>query len=231
MKRIQWILVSALLLQHAHGETIEKSGRFGGVELRYKVILPKGYNPARAWPVILAFTGGGQTMTSVDRMLDRNWAQAEQRGYIVVSPAAPGGQLFFQGGNRVFPAFLDQILRDYPPQGGKLHIAGPSNGGISAFHIAAMYPRYFASVTGYPGYLPEDERAEALRPMCIFMHVGELDTPWLNVMRRQSDSFRRSGLRVRFTVERGQEHLIGTLTSGGAGRLFDQIEEAAKGCN
>jgi hypothetical protein len=116
-------------------------------------------------------------------------------------------------------------------QGGKLHVAGPSNGGISAFHIAAMYPQYFRSVTGYPGYLPEEARMDALKPMCIFMHVGERDTPWLNVMRRQSESFRGKGLRVRFVIEKGQEHLITTLTESGSSRLFDQLEEAAKGCN
>ena len=229
------LLVSTFMLtviNPARGETIEKSGRFGGIPLTYKVILPKGYDPSKTYPAVLAFTGGPQTMTSVDRMLERNWrTEAERRGYIIVSPAAPGGQLFFQGGDKVFPSFAEAILRDYKVQSGKLHIAGPSNGGISAFHIAAMYPQYFRSVTGYPGYLPEDARTDALKPMGIFMHVGERDTPWLNVMRQQSETFRRKGLRVRFVIEKGQEHLITTLTESGSSRLFDQLEEAARGCN
>ena len=171
-------------------------------------------------------------MNIVTNMLERNWRpEAERRGYIIVSPAAPNGDLFFEGADRIFPAFLDQILRDYKVETGKLHIAGPSNGGISAFHIAAMYPQYFRSLTGYPGYLPEEARTNALKPLCIYMHVGERDTGWLDDMRRQSESFRRKGLHVRFSVEKGQEHLIQTLTGDGAKRLFDQLEEAAKGCN
>src|ERR1019366_295478 len=98
---------------------------------------------------------------------------------IVVIPAAPG-RLFFQGGERVFPEFLKQILGDYKILDNKLHIAGASNGGISAFFIAASYPQYFLSVTGFPGYLPDltPARVQALAKMCINMHVGELDTGW-----------------------------------------------------
>jgi poly(3-hydroxybutyrate) depolymerase len=79
--------------------------------------------------------------------------EAERRGFIVVSPVAPTNNLFFErGADDIFPEFVDQILRDYKIEGGKLHIAGASNGGLSAFHIAAMYPQYFRSVTGFPGY-------------------------------------------------------------------------------
>src|SRR5262249_4022473 len=82
--------------------------------IRYKVILPNNYDPARPYPAVLAFAGGGQTLDGVNGMLDRNWREAETRGYIVVSPAAPSNNLFFErGGDRIFPYFLDQILLDY----------------------------------------------------------------------------------------------------------------------
>jgi len=229
-----FVLTFALTSQ-AGAETLGKAGRFGGITVRYKVILPNGYDPARAYPAILAFPGGGQTLDGVNNMLERNWrAQAEVRGYIVVSPAAPSNNLFFErGGDRIFPDFLDQILRDYKVEGGKLHIAGPSNGGLSAFHIAAMYPQYFRSVSGFPGYLPEEieSRINALKPLCIFMHVGERDTEWLTAMQRQSELFRAKGLRVHFNIEPDQGHGIQNLAGDGARRLFDQLEEAARGCH
>ena len=79
-----------LLNQQASAETVGKNGRFGGITLRYKVILPNGYDPARTYPAVLAFPGGRQTIDGVDSSLDRNWrAEAEGRGYIIVSPAAP----------------------------------------------------------------------------------------------------------------------------------------------
>jgi hypothetical protein len=59
-------------------------------------------------------------MNTVDSVLDRNFrAEAEKRGYIVVAPAAPGGQLFFEDGARIFPDFLKMILADYKIQDNK----------------------------------------------------------------------------------------------------------------
>jgi poly(3-hydroxybutyrate) depolymerase len=233
MKSIVFCLMFLALGRQGRAETIQKTAKIGGMTVNYKVVLPRGYDATRAYPTVLAFAGGGQTMNVVDSTLDLNWrAEAERRGYIIVSPAAPNDQLFFEGGDRIFPAFLDQILRDYKVESGKLHLAGRSNGGISAFHIGALYPQYFRSLTGFPGYLPEDTDAKiaGLKPLCIFMHVGELDTGWLTEMRQQSEVFRKKGLNVRFTVEKGQEHALATLTGAGSKRLFDQLEEAARGC-
>ena len=228
-------LIVLALTYSANAETVAKAGRFGGITIRYKIVLPNAYDPARAYPAILAFAGGRQNLDAVNNMLERNWLpEAEARGYIIVSPIAPPNHFFFeQGADAIFPEFLDQILRDYKVKGGKLHIAGASNGGLSAFHIAAMYPHYFVSVTGFPGYLPDESESKmnALRPLCIYMHVGERDVEWLTPVQRQSELLDQKGLRVHFTIEPGEGHGIQTLSGEGARRLFDQIEQASRGCN
>ena len=175
------IVVCQLVCQLASAEVQDKVKNIGGVFVHYKLILPNGYDPAKAYPAVLAFPGGPQTMSIVQSTVERNWrAQAERRGYIVVVPAAPDGDLFFEEGARVFPEFITKLLADFKVDGGKFHIAGMSNGGLSAFHIAAMYPRYFLSVTGFPGFLrdPTAARMQALSGMCINMHAGELGSPW-----------------------------------------------------
>jgi len=211
----------------------DKSVEIAGVTVHYKVILPKDYDAVKAYPAVLAFPPGSQGMDMVMTTVQRNWAaEAEKRGYIVVVPAAPGGQLFFEGGSRVFPGFLEQILKEYKIQDAKFHIAGMSNGGISAFQIATSYPQYFWTVTGFPGYLedPTPSRVNALAKMCINMHVGELDSGWLQDMQEQAKQFRAKGYTVSFTVEKGQNHVIGTLTGDGAARLFDEIEKGKQAC-
>ena len=213
--------------------TLEESGTFGGMRVNYRVVLPDGYDPARAYPAILAFTGGSQNERAVNTHLERFWTeQAEQRGYIVVSPAAPSGRLYFQGGDGIFPEFLDQMLNTYNIEDGKFHVAGASNGGLSAFHIAASHPQYFKSITGLPGYMPQASTARiaAIQGMCIYMHVGENDPSWLRAMESQAEQFERNGLQVRFQVDRGQGHFVRSLSGTGATRLFDQIEEAVQGC-
>jgi len=212
---------------------LDKTANIKGTSLHYKVILPKGYAPEKTYPAVLAFPGGPQTMETVMGTLERNWfEQAEQRGYIVVIPAAPDAGLFFEGGDRVFPEFLTKLLGDFKILDNKFHIAGVSNGGLSAFHIAATYPQYFWSVTGLPGYLRDatPERVQALAKMCINMYAGELDPAWLNAEKQQAAQFRALKYTVQFSEEKGEGHVMRTLDDDGAARLFDQFEEARKGC-
>src|SRR5947207_15793478 len=118
--------------QPLRAELIDMTKKVAGTTIHYKVVLPNGYDPGKAFPAILALGGGPQTMNTVDSILMRNFrAEAEKRGYIVVAPAAPDDQLFFEGGARIVPEFLRMVLADYKIQDGKFHIAGPSNGGIA----------------------------------------------------------------------------------------------------
>jgi len=230
-----WMLVAGVTLasQCVLAETTLKHDDFAGVTLYYKVITPKDYDPAKEYPAVIAFPGGAQSMPMVDGMIARNLAvQAQKRGYIVVVCAATAAGLFYEGGAVVFPAFLEKLLADYKIRGRKFHIAGVSNGGLSSFHIAASYPKYFWSVTGFPGYLldPTSERVSALRDMCLNMYVGEMDRGWLDSMQQQAATFRAQGMKVRFTIEKGQGHVMTTLEGAGAGRLFDNFDQGAKGC-
>jgi predicted peptidase len=226
-------LTLLLVSRCAFADVLDKTKNVSGITVHYKVVLPNGYDPAKTYPAVLAFSGGPQTMETVESTVERNWrAEAERRGYIVVVPAAPAEGVYFEGGARIFPEFLKMLLSDYKIQDYKFHIAGVSNGGISAFHIAALYPQYFLSVTGFPGYLPlaNEERTQKLANLCLYLHVGELDTDWLPGMELMYDQFLGAGLKVHFTVEKGQHHRLETFENAGAARLFDQFEEARKGC-
>jgi len=229
------VVVAVFAIQPVQAELLEQTTKVAGTTVRYKVVLPNGYDAAKTYPAILAFGGGPQTMNTVDSVLNRNLrAEAEKRGYIVVAPAAPDDQLFFEDGARIFPEFLKLILADYKVQDGKFHIAGPSNGGIAAFHVAAANPQYFLSVTAFPGYMwePSAAKLQAISKMCVFMYVGENDQyMWHEEMKREAEWLRAKGTVARYTVEKGQPHRMETLAGAMAGRLFDGFEETRKGCS
>jgi predicted esterase len=238
----KWMLVlpmaavfALFITQPLRAEVVEKSKKVGATTVRYKVVLPNGYDPVKTYPAILAFGGGPQTMNTVDSVLSRNLrTEAEKRGYIVVAPAAPDDQLFFEDGARIFPDFLKLILADYKIEGNKFHIAGPSNGGIAAFHVAARNPQYFLSVTAFPGYMwePTNAKLQAISKMCVFMYVGELDEyMWHGEMQKEAEFLRSKGTVARYTVEKGQPHRMETLAGTSASRLFDGFEETKKGCS
>ena len=235
MLRVSMVAVVMFATQPLQAELLEKTKKVGGATVHYKVVLPNGYDPAKAYPAILAFGGGPQTMNTVDGVLNRNFrAEAEKRGYIVVAPAAPDDDLFFEEGARIFPEFLKAIQADYKIEGNKFHIAGPSNGGIAAFHVAAANPQYFLSVTAFPGYMwqPSTAKLQAISKMCVFMYVGELDQyRWHDEMKEEAEFLRAKGTVARYTVEKGQPHRLDTLAGTNAARLFDGFEETKKGCS
>jgi predicted peptidase len=212
----------------------ERIMRVAGTSVHYKLVLPEAYDAAKEYPAILVMGGGPQTMDTIDRTLERNFrAEAERRGYIVVAPAAPDRALFFQGGERIYPEFLDTILANYKVVGRKFHVAGPSNGGIAAMHVAALHPSYFWSATAFPGYLwqPSDKKLRDMTKLCVFLYVGEHDEyRWHDEMRREAEYLSAQGATARYTLEQGQGHRLETLADAGAGRLFDDFEEARRGC-
>ena len=229
------LAVALFVAQPVYAELIEKTSRAGGTTVHYKVVLPGGYDAAKAYPGILVFGGGPQTMNVVDNVLNRNFrAEAEKRGYIVIAPAAPDDQLFFESGARIFPDFLKTVLAAYKIEGNKFHVAGPSNGGIAAFHVAAANPQYFLSVTAFPGYMwqPNPAKLQAISKMCVFMYVGENDEyRWHEEMKHEAEFLRSKGTVARYSVEKGQPHRLETLAGPNATRLFDGFEETKRGCS
>jgi predicted peptidase len=218
----------------AAASVVEKSARIGAVDVQYKVVLPDGFDAAKEYPAILVMGGGPQTMNTVDGTLERNFrAEAERRGYIVVAPAAPNGELFFERGARIFPAFLDKVREEYKVAGGKFHVAGPSNGGIAAMHVAALNPDYFLSVTAFPGYMwqPTEKKLLAIAKMCVYLYVGENDEyRWHAEMQREAEFLSARGTVAKYSEENGQPHRIATLADANAGRLFDGFEATKQGC-
>jgi len=234
LRAAAFVALAAVWSLPAQADLLEKTVKVNGAAVQYKVVLPNGYDAAKTYPAILAFGGGPQTMNTVDSVLTRNLRiEAEKRGYIVIAPAAPDGQLFFESGARIFPEFLKRILAEYKIEGARFHIAGPSNGGIAAFHVAAAFPQYFKSITAFPGYMWEPSQAKltAIAQMCVFMYVGENDEyMWHDEMKREAEFLRSKGDIARYSVEKGQPHRLETLAGANATRLFDGFEEARKSC-
>jgi poly(3-hydroxybutyrate) depolymerase len=200
-----------------------------GTALDYTIVVPSGYEAGSTVPVLLALPPGGQGQEEVDAGLDRYWAaEAERRGWVVVSPLAPG-KLFFEGSERAIPELLAAVGARYPPERGRFHLAGVSNGGKSAFRIAANDPELFASLLVLPGFPDEQDDAKLdgiAESVAVTMYVGENDSDWLEESRQAQADLEALGGAVTLTVVPDQGHIIESLSGA---ELFDVLDAARTG--
>ncbi len=200
-----------------------------GTDLTYGLVLPEGFDPADEYPVLLAFPPGDQGPELMELLAEGTYLpEALARGWVVLTPAAPDGVLFFQGSERTIAGFLDALtwLR---PEGGRIHIAGVSNGGISAFRVAGEMPDRVASVAVFPGFpsTAEDRAAlEELAAVPVAMWVGADDVGWFEPMDEARRILERAGGTVRFDVRQGEGHILRSMSDGTD--LFDFLDSARR---
>jgi pimeloyl-ACP methyl ester carboxylesterase len=203
-----------------------------GEKLSYKLGLPDGYDADSTYPVLLALPPGPQTREMVEASWPRYWAeQASSRGWIVVSPSAPDGQLFFRGAERYLPELLRHLRVTYRIEHGRLHLAGVSNGGRSAFRLATQHPHDFLSVTVLPGYPPtaEDEaRLDVLADVPVSMYAGGEDTRWVERMHETAAKLRDLGMGVTTTVIPGEGHTPPSLDGDTIMERLDELRAARR---
>jgi dipeptidyl aminopeptidase/acylaminoacyl peptidase len=240
--RTVWILLGVLLLAacgaadvlptpYPAPELVSEEGMItyyqmtmaDGTLLDYGVALPDGFVTGETYPVLLAFPPGPQTKAMVEAGMGYWGMTGQARGWVVVSPIAPGGTLFFQGAEQFVPEFLQRIEAIYPPEGGKFHLAGVSNGGISSFRIATMMPEKFASMTAVPGFpqTADFNQLNVLTDIPIALYVGENDTSWVERMTATEAELQRLGGQVSLVVVPNEGHVIQSLTGA---ELYDLLD-------
>ncbi len=197
-----------------------------GVVIDYVVSVPEGFEPGDEAPLLLAFPAGDQALDLTRTLVEGTYAPEAQRlGWVVVSPAAPDGELYFQGSEQLVPGFLDWVETWVTPEGGAPHVAGISNGGISAFRYAALNPGRILSLTTFPGFpRSEDDQAalSQLEGIPIRLYVGGSDIGWIDEAEAATSALEALGADVELTVFEGEGHVM--ASTGDGTLVFAQLE-------
>lgn len=217
------VFMTALMtgLMMADAQEVRSLSLPDGGEMAYVLWLPDDFEAERSYPLLLALPPGPQTLEMVGAGLGY-WRSGPERGWVVVSPAAPQGQLFFQGAEVHIPALLDAVIELVPADG--VHLAGISNGGRSAFRIARLDPDRFASLLVLPGIPPDEadfDALELLTSLPVRMFVGENDAGWVERSRVTAARLADLGGNVELTVVPNEGHVIQGLSGE---MLFDLLE-------
>src|SRR5262245_1950575 len=112
-----FLLSSIVAAQKVETGFLDRSVKVDGVEFRYQVFVPRGFDRKKSWPVILALHGGGEYGSDGVRQTNVGLAPAIRRSIerfpaIVIFPQAkadgkPGWQL---DGGRAAMTALDRTL-------------------------------------------------------------------------------------------------------------------------
>lgn len=199
----------------------------GGEEIEYVTITPPGFQVGDAAPVFFALPPGGQDLEITRNVADVVYLdQAVRRGWVVVTPASPSGRWYENGNGTVAAEFLAWVHAWVDAEGGKVHLGGMSNGGLSAFHIAARMPGAFHSLLAFPGYPRQSDRAafENVADIPVRMWVGGDDTSWVKNMESAAENIRTLGGDVELYVLAGEPHVLQSTADGVA--FFDQLDAA-----
>jgi len=204
-----------------------------GTKLQYVLVLPDGFDPAQKYEALLAFPGGDQTLSRAVATVERFWEpQAVKRGVIVVVPAAPSpGRPYYMGEGSIMliPDIVGQMRAEYPIKAGQIHLAGHSNGGVTAFRAAIRWPELFQSLTviaGVPVERVDFSRIDRLTGMKISLFVGIADSDWKEAMAETWQVMREIGIESSFTVVPRSGHLLEALSYEKSGPVFDTVVPA-----
>jgi len=199
-----------------------------GTTIDYVAVVPDGFQPGDTAPVLLALPPGGQDLGIAQSFTKETYApEAVARGWVVISPAAPNGELFFQGSEDLIPGLMNWVETWATPEAGVFHIAGISNGGISSFRIAGQNPDRVASVTVFPGFPSNDADTDALSSLTgipVRMFVGSRDADWIEPMEEAQAALEDLGGDVQLEIVADSGHIIPSLSDGV--RVFDELDAA-----
>lgn len=197
-----------------------------GTTIDYVTVVPADFAAGDSVPVMLAMPPGQQDLDLTQSVVERRYmAEALARGWVVVRPAAPDSLLYFDGSEALIPGFLAWMRTWVAPEGGSPHLVGVSNGGISAFRIAAGDPTSIQSLLVFPGFARSDEDRAALPLLAdipVRLFVDSEDMSWIPAMQEAHDILLNSGADVTLEIFAGEGHIIESLSDGV--RIFDELE-------
>lgn len=221
----------AFVLIQADSALADRVGLFknkDGVSVRYTVVTPFPYVRTKEYPAIIAFAGGRQDGKAVAAAVSDYWgAEGRKWGYFVFLPEAPKGYAFYQKGAFLAPDLIEHFKSKYNVKGEKFHMAGNSNGGLSAFRIALKNRKRIQSLTvfpGFPTFTRDFHRLTRLKNIKVNLFVNAADERWSSMTKFTHERLKALGIDVTFQEFGDNGHKVKALTGANAKLLYDTIE-------
>lgn len=168
----------------------------------FRLFLPRGYQPDRPIPLVIALhgAGGNEHLFFEGYGLGRVLQEAGKRGWAVVAPRSAGGL------NHLWGA-LDAVKQLIWVDDSRVFLMGHSMGGAQTFVAVSQKPELFRAVAIFAG-AGQPQRVPETMP--VFMAVGEQELAFLksNIERAYQTLKEKKLATLEFRRYNGCEHLM-----------------------
>ncbi len=140
----------------------------GGAKLPYLVYVPRDYDAARRWPLVLFLHGRGESGTDGWRQLLQGLPPAlfqapERWPAIILMPQKPDPEREWESYEKALLALVDRARRTWTIDPERVILTGLSQGGHGSWVLGARHPDLWAAVGPVCGYVAARRRDAAGR--------------------------------------------------------------------
>jgi pimeloyl-ACP methyl ester carboxylesterase len=132
-----------------------------GMLMPFRVYIPSGYSPERAWPLVVFLHGGGgdENNYTAQNVLQ---PAADRLGYLVVSPNGRGPDSSYlkeNGGEQDVMDVVALMQKYYKINPKRIYLAGHSMGGFGTWTVGLHHRDVFAALASEAGTPPPTDFA------------------------------------------------------------------------
>lgn len=175
--------VLLLMTMMTMSERVQKPGTYeelldrpDGSVLRYAISIPKGYEPDRPRPLVLALHYGGEVTPYYGKgfLVQLVEPGVKSLGAILVAPDCPSRSWTDPTSESEVMALIEHILANYSVDRKRILVTGFSLGGRGTWHMASRHPDVFSAAIPMAGW-PSDDMVEKIgdMPICIVHSVDD----------------------------------------------------------
>jgi predicted peptidase len=221
------VLCSGTTAQDPFPQFEKRVHKEGDKSLPYRLLVPKGYKPGAAYPLIVWLHGSGETgadNTSPLRALDKTFlADPEKCPAFVLVPQCPAKTAWHAVGynkvpditepSRMVVATIAGLSKEFGLDGRRIYLGGFSMGGCGTWELLTRHPDLFAAAfpiagppfAGAPGERPG--LAAVVKHVPIWAFHGDKDnTAPVAGTRAIVDALKKEGADVKYTEYKGGGH-------------------------
>jgi predicted peptidase len=186
-----------------------------GQKMPYRLLLPEGHDPKKAYPLIVFLDGIGSRGTDNEKQVSGasllvTKKNRQKHPCFVVAPQCPGGKDFPFWNQGVHSGLVMGVIEDVEkshridPR--RIYATGLSDGGFGVWFLIHLYPDRFAAAVPIAGQGLGPKAAPKLTHVPIWSFHGEKDNP--RPVREMMAALEKAGGKPKYTEYKNAGHHI-----------------------